>query len=490
MASSQKLTDYERRRLENIKRNEEMLAALKIQSRLSDLSAATAVAKRPRVQNKSYKLSPEKKQKSEAPIVLRRSLRTQGKPPDASVADGLKDDFDESIKKNKLGLQSSPKKLPTEPVPINMKDAFSGENNGSNQQLIETIKGLSRKSQLDENADQEPIFCDLKKKRRPSGSVDIESLRLEPENIARVVPGRILNVKFFPTTGMRMVVVGNKFGNIGFWNADAKEEDGDGIYLYQPHSAPVSGIVIESFSMPKMYTCCYDGFIRLMDIEKELFDSIYFSDYSIYALSQRPDDVNSLYYAEGNGKLGIWDLRAGKSSSSWSLHEDRINSIDFNLEDNNILATSSTDGTACIWDMRNAGSKKPRSLRTVHHKRAVHSAYFSRSGRFLATTSFDDKIGLLSGANYEDVSMIGHYNQTGRWISSFRAIWGWDDSYIFIGNMRRGVDVISTDKQRIVSTLQSEHMSAIQTRFDAHQYEVGMLAGATAGGQVYLWTPS
>lgn len=136
----------------------------------------------------------------------------------------------------------------------------------------------------------------------------------------------------------------------------------------------------------QMYTSCYDGFIRLMDVEKELFDSLYFSDYSIYALSQRPDDMNSLYYAEGSGKLGIWDLRAGKSSSSWSLHEDRINSIDFNLENNNILATSSTDGTACIWDMRNAGSKKPKSLRTVHHKRAVHSAYFSRSGRFLATT--------------------------------------------------------------------------------------------------------
>nr|GMC61199.1 WD repeat-containing protein 76 [Ipomoea batatas] len=482
MAPSQKLTDYERRKLENIKRNEEMLAALKIHSRLSDLSAAT---KRPRVKNKSYKLSSEKKQKSETPIVLRRSLRKQGKPPDDSVADGLKVDFDESIKKNKLGLQSSLKKLPTEPVPINMKDAFSGENNGSNQQLIETIKGLSRKSQLDENVNQEPIFCDLKKKRRPSGSVDIESLRLEPENIARVVRGRILNVKCFPTNGMRMVVVGNMFGDIGFWNADAKEEDGDGIYLYQLHSAPVSGIVIESFSMSKMYTCSHDGFIRLMDIEKELFDSLYFSDYPICALSQRPDDMNSLYYAEGNGKLGIWDLRAGKSSSSWSLHEDRINSIDFNLADNYMLATGSTDGTACIWDMRNAGAIKPRSLRTVRHKRAVQSAYFSRSGTFLATTSYDDKIGFSCGANYEAVCMLRHQNN-----HSFRAIWGWDDSYVFIGNKQKGVDVISTYKMRTVSKLQSEHVSAIQWRLDAHQYEVGMLAGATGGGQVCLWTPS
>ncbi|VFQ62943.1 unnamed protein product [Cuscuta campestris] len=483
MAASRKLTDYERLRLENIRRNQEKLAALNIQSRLSP------AAKRPRVQNKSYKLSPEKKLKFESPIVLRRSLRTRGKPPDSSTSGGLKDDFDESKSENKLGPQFSLAKLRKEPVPLNMKDAFCGENYGPNQQLIETIKSLSRKEQLDENADQELIVCEQEKKRIPPCSIDIDSLRLEPENMARVVPGRILNVKFIPTAGMRMVVAGNKYGNIGFWNADAKEDE-DGIYLYQPHSSPVSGILIDSFSQSKMFTSCYDGFIRLMDINKELFDSIYLSDYSIYALFQRPDNSNSLYYAEGGGYLGIWDLRAGKSSSSWKLHEDRINSIDFNMENSNTMATSSTDRTVCVWDMRNAGSHKPKPLRTIHHERAVHSAYFSRSGQHLASTSFDDKIGLSSGANYEDVSMIHHDNQTGRWLSSFRGIWGWDDSYIFIGNMKRGVDIISTHEKTIVKTLQSELVSAIQCRFDTHPYNVGMVAGATSGGQVYLWGTS
>lgn len=55
--------------------------------------------------------------------------------------------------------------------------------------------------------------------------------------------------------------------------------------------------------------------------------------------------------------------------------------------------------------------------------------------------------------------------------------------------MKRGVDVISPSQKRSVMTLQSPEMSAIPCRFDAHPYEVGMLAGATSGGQVYLWTP-
>lgn len=119
--------------------------------------------------------------------------------------------------------------------------------------------------------------------------------------------------------------------------------------------------------------------------------------------------------------------------------------------------------------------------------------------------------------------MISHNNQTGRWISSFRyaacssnvmslhyenwmemkfnltllfflfdfrAIWGWDDSSIFIGNMKRGVDVISPAHSKIVMTLQSPEVSAIPCRFHAHPYQLGTLAGATSGGQIYTWTLS
>ncbi|KAA0050027.1 WD repeat-containing protein 76 isoform X1 [Cucumis melo var. makuwa] len=39
--ASQALTDYERQRLENIRRNDEMMAALKLQSKASELSAAS-----------------------------------------------------------------------------------------------------------------------------------------------------------------------------------------------------------------------------------------------------------------------------------------------------------------------------------------------------------------------------------------------------------------------------------------------------------------
>ena len=55
--------------------------------------------------------------------------------------------------------------------------------------------------------------------------------------------------------------------------------------------------------------------------------------------------------------------------------------------------------------------------------------------------------------------------------------------------MKKGVDVISPAQRRTIMTLQSPHISAIPWRFHSHPYEVGMLAGATGWGQVYMWTP-
>ncbi|OAY71546.1 DNA damage-binding protein CMR1, partial [Ananas comosus] len=174
-----------------------------------------------------------------------------------------------------------------------------------------------------------------------------------------------------------------------------------------------------------------------------------------------------------------FSIEVGKVSGSWDLHEQRINTIDFHPENVNLFATSSTDGTACIWDLRRSKENKLECLKTVQHNRAVHSAHFSPSGSCLATTSRDDKVRIISGANFEDLFMIKHNNQTGRWLSTFRAIWGWDDSYLYLGNMRRAVDVISV-ADRTTTTLESEHVTSIPCRFAAHPYNVGSLACATA----------
>ncbi|GMN47168.1 hypothetical protein TIFTF001_016343 [Ficus carica] len=597
-SSSSEITDYERKRLENIRRNDELMASLKLHSLATQLSTST---KRRRDETKSSKISSQKKPKSDqTPIVIRRSLRTRGMPPDS---DGLPSDLVDLPPRSARSVSASPEKvLPRKLGPISMRDAYRED--GSDRALIETLKRIGKKSEVHDSPraktaggrDKKEEDCEVggtfdlnsksnsvnvgeklsgdwvckgenssdsikkeenevqglspenigekfsgngvcesanmsdsvkKEEDGVEGSFDLYSMSLNPENVARILSDRIMHARFFPCSSSRILAVGNKLGDVGFWNLNHQRDDEgaeDGIFTYHSHSGPVSGISIHEHCLSKVFTSCYDGYIRLMDAEKEVFDLVYSSEYSIFSISQRSNDAKCLYFGEASGLLNIWDERTGKCSSRRVLHVDRINSIDFSSDNPNVLATSSSDGNVCIWDLRSVDANKPKALKTITHKRSVHSAYFSPSGKCLASTSFDDTVGIHSGINFEKTTMIQHYNQTGRWISPFsvfgrernmegrrgveamfvrrerkvgggsgrslRAVWGWDDSYVFVGNMKRGVDVISPSQRRTIFTLQSPHVSAIPCRFDAHPYNVGMLAGATGGGQVYVWTLS
>ncbi|KAJ0495565.1 putative transcription factor WD40-like family [Helianthus annuus] len=180
--------------------------------------------------------------------------------------------------------------------------------------------------------------------------------------------------------------------------------------------------------------------------------------------------MNSLFIGESYGSVGSLDIRSSNPNSmSWDLHAEQIYTIDFNSQNTNLMATSSKDGTACIWDLRKLAHLDPQPLKLVRHKDA------------------DNNIGLISGANYEVESMIYHSNKTPRFISSFRGIWGWDDSFIMVGNMKKGVDVICVEEKKLAYTMADREINAIPCRFDAHPMLPGVLAISTAGGRVYVW---
>ncbi|KAK9741108.1 hypothetical protein RND81_03G082300 [Saponaria officinalis] len=348
MASDEHMTEYERRRLENMKRNSEMLASLNVHIHLSDLSTSS---KRLR-QEKSYKQSSEKN-KPEARSVIRRSLRARGMPPDTK---GLPNSNAYTSKSNSMKLQylSDPRSVVR--GPLSMKDAYD-MNEGSYRAIAEKFTNIKNsqsngigKRRTRSTANGVSRLSSEFKRVNLEVPIDAKSLNFEPDNIARVVPGRILSVRFIPTTDMTMVVAGNKYGHLGFWDVKPQMEDEDFIHLYQPHTAAISGIYVHPFSPSKVYTSSYDGFIRLMDIEREQFDLAYSStsESALYSLSQQPHDANSIYIGEGKGgDLKVVDKRVGEVTNSWSLHKGRINTIDFTPTNPNIMATSSSDLPVC-----------------------------------------------------------------------------------------------------------------------------------------------
>ncbi|CAI0425005.1 unnamed protein product [Linum tenue] len=353
-----------------------------------------------------------------------------------------------------------------------MTDAHDGT--GSHQNLVATLLSM-----------EGPI-----KNKSVRGQLDLGSMKLESKNVAMVVPNWVMTVKFMPCSSMRMVVAGDKVGNVGFWNMDS-EEGNDGRCLYRPHSGPISGILFPESCISQMFTSCYNGYVRMMDLEKGEFILVRERVERLNCLSKPPNDDKSLYMAEGRGVLTVWDTKSGKPSLQLDLHSHLINTIDFNPGNSKVMATGARDKTAKIWDLRFIRKGLPRCLKEVKHKGAVNSAYFSPSGAALATLSLDDYVGIQNGTNWDVSCMIPHvHGHSVRYIPKLRAIWGWDDSCIFVGSMDKAIDVISPVQRGVVMSLDSPNMGTVPCRFDAHPQRVGLLAGAAAGGNVYVWTCS
>ncbi|KAJ4815804.1 DNA damage-binding protein cmr1 [Rhynchospora pubera] len=443
---------YEEQRQENIKRNKEMIASI-----LRQKSQVASLFSRPKPKKPLRK--PTKP--NPPPTTLRRSLRSRGLPPPDST-------------QTPTPTSSPSREAPSGQFPFT--DALVDSD--SCRPLVEAMR-LSEESREMGSVEKEVDF-----------GLDVRvELGLKEENVRRIVGERITIVKFLPVLSRSIVVSGNKQGYLGFWDADATgengERDSDGVSAFFPHRSTVSGISVHPFSLRKIYSSCYYGDLCLMDVEKQMFDIIHSSDFSIFSLSQSPHDHNSLFLGYG-GKVKSFDERSGKFVDAWEMHELRVNTIDFHPGNSNMIATSSSDGFVRLWDLRCIDKDQPKYIKEVAHNRAVHSAYFSPTGNGIVSTSFDDTVCISSCPQFEKLSIIKHNNQTGRWLSSFRAIWGWNDSYILIGNMKRAIDVISTE-DNIVTPLESEYMTNIPCRFAIHPYEEGRLACA-GGGKLYLWT--
>jgi WD40 repeat protein len=91
------------------------------------------------------------------------------------------------------------------------------------------------------------------------------------------------------------------------------------------------------------------------------------------------------------GNVTVLDIRVDakgatqQTRSSLNVHDRKINSIDFHKQDDNTFATSCTDGTVCLWDLRYMGaasgaktSKQCKALATLQLSKACHGASFVR----------------------------------------------------------------------------------------------------------------
>ena len=275
-----------------------------------------------------------------------------------------------------------------------------------------------------------------------------------------------------------------------------------------------------------MVTASYDGTVRLLDLASLQVTVLAATEDGTAGTYEPPmitsadcKDGHSILFADSDGGVGRCDVRerptlrtanapgAGGSRRSspagayHRLHDRKISCVDVHPLQSHLVATASVDRTVRLWDWR---GRLTSPLAELEHGLAVNAAVFSPdSGTSLLTTSYDDHVrifnvaALAAAAAPESVTAlpacavsVRHNNQTGRWVTGFRAQWApWATgagAAVVVGSMDRRLDVYAGTTGRSLVSLASHLLTTIPAVSVAHP-TLPILAGGVASGRCYLF---
>ncbi|EGV60691.1 hypothetical protein PSN45_001535 [Yamadazyma tenuis] len=190
--------------------------------------------------------------------------------------------------------------------------------------------------------------------------------KFDPLDI-KITHQRITSLNFHPSTTGRVIAGGDTNGNVGIWAVDASGDDPT-ISIVKPHGKSVSKI-LAPFNAPSQFlTASYDGSVRRMDLNKlestevaYLNDPYESSDYplGVSDINVCMDNPSILYMTTLSGNFYQHDLRTKfklNGKQLLRLHDKKIGSFAINPNASHQIASASLDRTLRIWDLRNVGA--------------------------------------------------------------------------------------------------------------------------------------
>ncbi|KAM6125427.1 WD repeat-containing protein 76 [Phoenicopterus ruber ruber] len=408
------LSAYERKRLKNITENAKFFAALKlheVSARLHQIAT----------KRQSHVTKRAKPKKAEDETVRRRSMRLQRVEPSGIPAP-------------EMPAQPEAEEYPRVPAgPLPMVPEDQTESSKLTEDLLTTWMRISKVKAND----TEKHACDM---RRYQDSLN--SMVLSEDNIKKVVKYRVCSMAIHPSESIIFVAAGDKSGQIGLWNVNCKSEEG--AYVFIPHNYPVSCMHFSPFNPAHLLSLSNDT-LRCGDVTRAVFDELCRSEDSFSSFDFLEENASTAIVGHWDGDVSVVDRRTPGTSSELSadigfkrtrtVHVHPVNKQYF-------VAAGSVD--VCIYDVRylKPNGNKPVSALKGHTK-SVASAYFSPvTGNRVVTVCADDKLRVYDTTSLSStvavLSTVRHNNNTGRWLTRFRAVWDPKQEECFVvGSMAR-----------------------------------------------------
>eukprot|EP00106_Octopus_bimaculoides_P018408 XP_014785850.1 PREDICTED: WD repeat-containing protein 76-like [Octopus bimaculoides] len=270
-----------------------------------------------------------------------------------------------------------------------------------------------------------------------------------------------------------------------------------GAVCFNPHTKPVNCLAFNPYNLHQLYSCSYDGTLRCGYFEKDIFEAIYYTPEEDDVLLRNFSffDANTLFVSQSDGDVAVVDIRtkSGKPENLFTASHKGLRSVDIHPVKKEYFVTAGLDCTVSLWDLR-ATKKKPNKICSMSASRMVDSAYFSPlTGKYILSTAQDDRIRIYDSSKLSSsmpcLHSISHNNQTGRWLTKFRATWHPCREDLFISgsmNRPRQIELINDEGKCMMVLHHPELINSVQSLNEFHP-TINAVVGANASGKLHVF---
>jgi WD40 repeat protein len=504
------MSEYERIRLENIRRNEEFLSDLGVSSLRSSLTVSAPKKSSTRRSSPGISKPPPVPTRRSSRVTVEKLtseikfLRDSGKLEEAELKQSELNSMIEKqnegayvVEPQSLAVEESNQRLLTETVPLSELRGLE-EDESSGEIVNELISVMRSQTEAKGKKSTSSKFME------PSPS-SFNKLNLHEDDVMRLTPSRITAVALSPSTSTILGVAGDKNGFLGIWNAT--RGNNNSVYKYRPHISNIINFHFTPEDLTKLYSVSYDGTIRRLDLEREAFSlafeapetlrEMYFSDGS-FSYSQ-PENV---IVSKSSGFVSLIDFRASSTKYQWDFEaqDNRINSVQIHPTQQHLIVTAGgKNGGIAVHDIRKVSKKpKPLSYSSLHSK-SINAAYISPDGNYIVSVSLDDSIRVwknFCGVGDMASNVLKHNNFTGRWLSTFRPSFDPKRANTFVcGSMLQPrrmeiFNIVDSEKSKmhinLLSNLENPLLASVNSRNCFHP-NLELVLGSNSSGKVHLF---
>jgi len=466
------LSEYERIRAENIRQREKLFAELNFEETKQELTPSSAGVSSAKASMRG--IATQKRETVKEVLPLRKSSRLSG----GKVAEIQRFVPDEPEQESRSIIECKTLSVSECLVPP-----------ASNSHLLTSLSSL-QSSHTTANSE-----------------VDFGRLSIVPEGVAKVVPERIFSVVFHPGTEKIVTACGDKWGKVGLWDCQDTEGSTHGVHLFSYHSRPVNCLTWDTANSNCLISTSYDGTSRVLDAGRQearflYWDEEFLEDDGWTSFHCQPDPHTFLISQGKAGSVVRVDPRVGVGAvATYRLFSNvHAKSISSHPLQPNLLMAGHNKGSAFIFDLRsgenNSGKVCTPVCELLGATKAITSCQFSPiSGSQVVTVANDDKIRLYCTDNLskqiKPQSQVKHNNQTGRWLTPFRAAWHPNrDDLLATGSMERPrqIEMWSTKSGtlNLQHKLQGESLGSVSSLVSIHPYR-NILVGANSSGRLHIF---